>query len=227
MLYAIGDVHLSLSSEKPMDIFGGNWDGYVEKLRAGLSVLRAEDTCVFCGDTSWGMRLGDALEDFRFLDAFPGRKILLKGNHDYWWETSGKMNRFFAENGIQTFNILHNNFYEYDGIAICGTRGWFFEEDKGTEQDRKIFLRELGRLEASLIAAGELTKYVFLHYPPIFNNYLCYEILDLFSKYGVSRCYYGHIHGSGHHYAFEGVRSCVTYTMVSADWLNFNPVCIV
>jgi predicted phosphohydrolase len=207
-----------------MDVFGGNWSGYVEKLRTELAVLTPEDTCIFCGDSSWGMRLADALEDLRFIDSFGGRKILLKGNHDYWWETSGKMSKFFAMNGLGSLNILHNNCFEYDGVAICGTRGWFFEEENGTDHDRKVFKRELGRLEASLIAAGGREKLAFLHYPPIYKDYLCAEILELFAKYEVSRCYYGHIHGAGHRSAFEGVRNGVRYTMVSADWLNFKPL---
>ena len=154
-LYAIGDTHLSLSSDKPMDVFGGGWTGYVEKLREGLSVLEPGDTVVLCGDLSWGMSLEQAREDFAFLDSLPGgRKILLKGNHDYWWTTAAKMERFFAENGFTTLEILHNNCRMYGEVALCGTRGWFYEEDRAGH-GAKIFNRELIRLEASLKAAGE------------------------------------------------------------------------
>ena len=128
-LYAIGDTHLSLSSNKPMDVFGGSWEGYVEKLREGFAHIEPEDTVVLCGDLSWGMSLEEARADFAFLDALPGRKILLKGNHDYWWTTANKMNTFFQENGFTTLNILHNNCYFYGDLALCGTRGWFFEEN--------------------------------------------------------------------------------------------------
>ena len=138
-LYAIGDTHLSLGADKPMDIFGGGWAGYVEKLREGFSQIGPEDTVVLCGDLSWGMSLEQAREDFAFLDALPGgRKILLKGNHDYWWTTAAKMERFFAENGFSTLEILHNNCRLYGEVALCGTRGWFYEEERG-EHSTKIF----------------------------------------------------------------------------------------
>ena len=127
-LYALGDTHLSLSTNKPMDVFGGGWEGYVEKLSAGLGALGPEDTVVLCGDISWGMSLPEARADFAFLDALPGRKIILKGNHDYWWNTASKMNAFFEENGFTTLNVLHNNCYFYGPYALCGTRGWFYEE---------------------------------------------------------------------------------------------------
>lgn len=193
-LYAIGDTHLSLSSDKPMDVFGGGWTGYVEKLREGLSVLEPGDTVVLCGDLSWGMSLEEARRDFAFLSSFPGRKLLLKGNHDYWWTTAAKMDRFFQENGFSSFQLLHNNSHLYGDIALCGTRGWFYEEERGGHS-AKIFNRELIRLEASLKAAGEREKYCFLHYPPLYQGYRCQEILDLLHRYGVTRCFYGHLHG--------------------------------
>ena len=137
-LYAIGDTHLSLSSNKPMDVFGGGWEGYVDKLQKGFAAVGPEDTVVLCGNLSWGMSLEEAKKDFAFLDALPGaRKLLLKGNHDYWWNTAAKMNRFFAESGFSTLRILHNNCYEYGGYALCGTRGWFYEETG----DQKVFKR--------------------------------------------------------------------------------------
>ena len=121
-LYTIGDTHLSLGSDKPMDVFGGAWEGYVEKLAQGLSVLRPEDTLVIAGDISWGMSLEESEADFAWLDALPGRKILMKGNHDYWWNTAAKMTRFFAEKGFSTLHILHNNCHFYGDLALCGTR---------------------------------------------------------------------------------------------------------
>ena len=161
-LYAIGDTHLSLGTNKPMDVFGGGWSGYVDKLRAGFADIGPEDTVVLCGDLSWGMGLEQAREDFAFLNALPGRKILLKGNHDYWWNTAAKMERFFAENGFSTLELLHNNCRLYGELALCGTRGWFYEEDRAGH-GAKIFNRELIRLEASLKAAGERPKLCFLH----------------------------------------------------------------
>ena len=154
-LYAIGDTHLSLGSDKPMDVFGGGWEGYVDKLREGFAPVNADDTVVLCGDLSWGMSLEEARDDFAFLNSeLPGEKWLLKGNHDYWWNTAAKMNAFFQANGFERLHILHNNCAYYAEIALCGTRGWFFEENGGP-QTEKVFKRELIRLEASLKVAGE------------------------------------------------------------------------
>ena len=223
-LYAIGDLHLSLGSDKPMDVFGGRWSGYVDKLREGFAGLTEEDTTVLCGDLSWGMSLAEAREDFLFIDRLPGRKIVLKGNHDYWWSTASAAYKFFAANGISTIEILNNNCLFYGETALCGTRGWFYEEERGSEHDRKIMLRELGRLEASLKAAGEREKIAFLHYPPKFAAYECPEILEMLGHYGVKECYYGHIHGKGCSAAFRGVKNGVKYELVSADQLMFRPL---
>ena len=223
-LYAIGDLHLSLGSDKPMDVFGGRWSGYVDKLREGFAGLTEEDTTVLCGDLSWGMSLAEAREDFLFIDRLPGRKIVLKGNHDYWWSTASAAYKFFAANGISTIEILNNNCLFYGETALCGTRGWFYGEERGSEHDRKIMLRELGRLEASLKAAGEREKIAFLHYPPKFAAYECPEILEMLGRYGVKECYYGHIHGKGCSAAFRGVKNGVKYELVSADQLMFRPL---
>ena len=221
-LYTIGDTHLSLGSNKPMDVFGGGWTGYVEKLAQGFAELQPEDTVVLCGDLSWGMSLEEAKDDFAFLNSLPGKKLILKGNHDYWWTTAAKMNRFFSENGFNSFEILHNNCHVYGDIALCGTRGWFYEEDRG-EHSAKIFNRELMRLEASLKAAGEREKFCFFHYPPLYHGYRCQEIIDLLERYGVSRCYYGHLHGGSHRLAVSGLQGKVEYHLVSADYLGFRP----
>ena len=222
-LYAIGDLHLCLGAEKPMDIFGGNWVGYMDKLKQGLSVIGPEDTTVLLGDLSWALDLDHAQADFAWINAIPGRKIILKGNHDYWWSTAAKFYKFCGANGFENQCILNNNCYEYGDYAICGTRGWFFEEDRSGEHDEKVFRRELCRLEASLKAAGEKEKLVFLHYPPKYKGYECPEILDLLRKYGVRRCFYGHLHGGSHGLAMEGLWDGVEYRLVSADKLNFHP----
>ena len=141
-LYAIGDLHLSLRSNKPMEIFGDGWRDYVARIREGFSVLTEDDVTVLCGDLSWGMSLEESLEDFRFIDALPGKKYLLKGNHDYWWNTAAKMERFFAENGLTTMEILHNNCRFYGDVALCGTRGWFYELDNQGTHNEKVLLRE-------------------------------------------------------------------------------------
>lgn len=218
-LYAIGDTHLSLSGDKSMDVFGGAWENYVDKLLEGFSVVEPEDTVVLCGDLSWGMSLEQAEADFAFLNALPGRKLLLKGNHDYWWTTAAKMNRFFAEKGFDTFRLLHNNCHFYGETALCGTRGWFFEE----RGDAKVFNRELIRLETSLKAAGEREKLCFLHYPPRYQGYTCQEIIDLLERYQVRTCCYGHLHGGSHRLAMEGTYGGVEYRLVAADYLNFQP----
>ena len=221
-LYAIGDTHLSLGADKPMDVFGGAWAGYQEKLTQGLSVLRPEDTLVIAGDVSWGMSLEESEADFAFLDAFPGTKLLLKGNHDYWWNTAAKMERFFAEKGFSSLRILHNNCHYYGDVALCGTRGWFYEEEKAG-QNQKVFNRELIRLEASLKAAGEGEKLCFLHYPPFYTGYRCEPILALLERYQVKACYYGHLHGASHRLALQGKQGSVEYHMISADYLKFTP----
>lgn len=223
-LYAIGDLHLCLGAPKPMDIFGGAWTGYMDKLKEGLSVIRPEDTTVLLGDLSWALDLQEAQADFAWIDQIPGEKILVKGNHDYWWSTATKFYKFCEVNGFSNQRILNNNHHEYDGCAICGTRGWFFEEDRSGEHDEKVFKREMLRLESSLISAGDLPKIVFLHYPPRYKGYTCTEILELFKKYDVRKCYYGHLHGASHGLAMEGLWDGVDYHLVSADYLNFKPL---
>lgn len=223
-LYAIGDLHLSLASDKPMDVFGDGWANYVERIREGFSELHEDDVTVLCGDLSWAMGLEESLTDFRFIDALPGKKLILKGNHDYWWNTAAKMRRFFAENGLSTLSVLHNDCALYGETALCGTRGWFYEEDAaaGSHND-KVLRRELGRLETSLKAAGEREKLCFLHYPPIYQGYRCEEVLALLRQYGVKRCCYGHLHGPSHRLAVRGMAEGIEFTMVSADFLGFRP----
>lgn len=222
-LYAIGDLHLCLGAEKPMDIFGGAWVGYMDKLQKGLSVVKPEDTLVLLGDLSWALELSQATADFAWINEIPGRKIILKGNHDYWWSTATKFSNFCQQNGFHDMFILNNNHYEYGDIAICGTRGWFFEEDRSGEHDEKVFRRELIRLEASLQSAGDKQKMVFLHYPPRYKGYECGEILELLQKYHVRNCFYGHLHGASHGLAMQGLWGGIDYRLVSADKLDFQP----
>ena len=226
-LYAIGDLHLCLGAPKPMDIFGGEWVGYMDKLREGMSAIGPNDTTVLLGDLSWALGLSEATADFAWINEIPGRKIILKGNHDYWWSTAAKFDRFCQENGFHDQFILNNNYYEYDGWAICGTRGWFFEEERSGEHDKKVFQRELIRLETSLKAAGNLPKMVFLHYPPRYKGYICQEILELLKQYQVRRCFYGHLHGASHGLAVEGLWDGVDFRLVSADKLNFKPYIVI
>ena len=223
-LYAIGDLHLALGCEKPMDVFGGAWVGYMDKLTEGLSVIGPEDTTVLMGDLSWALDLKGAEADFRWIhEHIPGKKIILKGNHDYWWSTAAKFYKFCAEFGFTDQWILNNNAYEYGDYAICGTRGWFFEESRSSPQDEKVFRRELMRLETSLKAAGDREKLCFLHYPPLYQGYQCPEILRLLREYGVKVCCYGHLHGASHRRALQGDRGGTAFYMVSGDYLGFHP----
>ena len=222
-LYAIGDLHLCLGAPKPMDIFGGAWVGYMDKLREGMSIITPEDTTVLLGDLSWALDLAGARADFAWINEIPGKKIILKGNHDYWWSTAAKFYRFCEEQGFENLHILNNNCFAYGDYAICGTRGWFFEEERSGQHDEKVFRRELIRLETSLKAAGEKPKLVFLHYPPRYRGYECREILDLLEKYEVRRCYYGHLHGGSHALAMEGLWDGVEFRLVAADYIGFKP----
>ena len=222
-LYAIGDLHLSLSSNKPMDVFGEGWKDYVRRIGEGFSQLNDEDVTVLCGDLSWGMSLEESLEDFRFIDALPGRKILLKGNHDYWWNTVSKMERFLKEHELTTMSFLYNNCLTYGDKAICGTRGWFYELDNQGTHNEKMLLREAGRLETSLKLAGEREILCFLHYPPLYQGYECPEILAMLEKYHVERCCYGHLHGPTIRRRLEGKRGETEFSLISADYLGFVP----
>lgn len=226
-LYAIGDLHLCLGAPKPMDVFGGAWVGYMDKLKKGLSIITQADTTVLLGDLSWALGLEEAKADFAWINEIPGRKIILKGNHDYWWSTVAKFNKFCAENGFDNQLILNNNHFEYGDWAICGTRGWFFEEERSNQQDEKVFKRELIRLETSLKSAGEKNKMVFLHYPPRYKGYECTEILALMKQYNVRKCFYGHLHGASHGLALEGQWDGIEYKLVSADRLGFQPFLVI
>ena len=188
-----------------------------------VAVIGPEDTTVLLGDLSWAMSLDDAAEDFAFMNAIPGRKIILKGNHDYWWTTLRAFDRFCAEHGFADFHVLNNSCFFYGDIALCGTRGWFYDAQKEGSHDEKIFRRELGRLERSLQLAGDAEKYCFLHYPPLYQGYRCPELLELIDRYRAERCYYGHLHGPTHRRAFEGRRGETDYALISADYLGFVP----
>lgn len=223
-LYVIGDLHLSFGTDKPMDKFGGGWVNYVEKIKAGFQMLTSEDICVLCGDISWGMNLDESLKDFLFINSLPGRKILIKGNHDYWWCTVSRMKAYFESNNIDSLDILHNNCYHYNGVAICGTRGWFSDEELSKEQNEKIIVREAMRLRTSLKAAeGSDRKLCFLHYPPRFKNTVCHEMVSAMDEFKVMSCFYGHLHGEGHRLAIRGVVEGIEYSLVSADYVDFIP----
>ena len=223
-VYAIADLHLPLGVDKPMDIFGG-WDEYVPRLETNWqNKVKPEDTVVLPGDLSWGMNFEQSRKDFEFLNKLNGRKIISKGNHDYWWNTKSKMDKFLSENGFDTIKILHNNHYEYEDIGICGTRGWI--NDNSEPADAKVLAREAGRLEMSIQSAlkAGLKPLVFLHYPPVYYNSRNEEILFVMEKYGIKRCFYGHIHGNAKRYAVNGEFDGVIYQLISSDFLKFDPL---
>lgn len=226
-LYTIGDLHLSLGSDKPMDIFGG-WESHTERILKNWSDTVGEgDLTVIPGDISWAMNFEGAKADFAFIEKLPGRKILLKGNHDYWWNTMAKMKKFLSDNCFNSINILHNNYYEYEGYGICGTRGWINDSDEPA--DAKVLAREAARLEASIapaVAAG-LEPLAFLHYPPVFLGDRNEEILRTLHKYGVKKCYYGHVHGAAHKNAAQGMYEDIRFELVSSDFLQFCPKTVI
>lgn len=223
-LFAIADLHLSLSSNKPMNVFDG-WHNYVERLCDNWQAnVSKDDTVVIPGDISWGMSLEEAADDFKFIDRLNGRKIILKGNHDYWWSTKAKADNFFAEQGITSIQILHNNCYEYDGIGICGTRGWI--NDGSEPADAKVIKREAMRLDRSISLACEsgLKPVAFLHYPPVFGNETNYDILDVLLKYEITDCFYGHLHSYACKKALNGRCYGINFRLISSDYLQFSPL---
>lgn len=229
-LYAIGDLHLSFTADNPMDIFGP-WEGYVDKLREGFKVVTEEDTTVLMGDLSWGIDLEEAKADFQFISDIPGRKIILKGNHDYWWQTMAKLEAFMEKEGYKTISFLHNNAFDAEGFIICGSRGWY-SDGKATPirgaDSKKIIAREVERIKHSvafgrtLDPEGKKEVLMFLHFPAIFKGYMCDEIIMELYRAGVSRCYYGHIHGNYESPAVINYAD-IDFHLISADYILFKP----
>lgn len=223
-LFAIADLHLSLSVNKPMDIFGGNWTNHTERIAENWNKLVSDDDVVVIpGDISWGINLDEARADFEFINRLNGTKIISKGNHDYWWSTLSKLNKFLVENNFNTIKFLHNNHYVYGNYGICGTRGWINETE--VPADAKVLAREAQRLEVSIQSAlkENLIPIVFLHYPPVFGNESNYDILDVMYKYQVKECYYGHLHGKSHKYAICGEREGINFHLIASDFVQFAP----
>ena len=222
-VYAIGDLHLSLDADKEMNIFAG-WQDYVPRLEENWRrLIKPEDTVILAGDISWALKIEDAEKDFRFLESLPGEKYLMKGNHDYWWTTVSRMQRFLEAWGLKSIHFLHNNAVAVEGAALCGSRGWMFEE--GDHPDGTITAREAGRIRRSLEdAPPEAEKILFLHYPPVFGQQVIPEFFDLMKEFGVKQCFYGHLHGSAIPMAFQGEYFGVDCRLISADYLKFCPI---
>lgn len=228
-LFVIADLHLSFGCNKPMDVFTG-WKDYTKRLEQNWRKLVGEsDTVVIAGDISWAMKLEETEKDFAYIHNLPGQKILMKGNHDYWWSTKSKIDTFLQEKGFTSLKILHNNAYIADGIAVCGTRGWLYNSE--TEEDVKIVNREVGRLTASLDDAARQDSnaepIVFLHYPPVYDTMACTEILEVLEKRNVNRCYFGHIHGNqASKRAVKGDYHGIKMHLISCDYVGFMPILV-
>ena len=241
-LFTLADLHLSTDSKtcKSMEVFGARWQDYIVKIEKNWNAVVGEnDTVVVPGDISWATRLEDAESDLLFLDSLNGKKLIGKGNHDFWWTTAKKMNAFFEEKKLSTISILYNNAYIIEDRIICGTRGWFPDESRqitvGDVDYTKIVNREITRLKLSLDSAkklqaereaetGEILPItVFLHFPPVWGDFIMREFIDVFHDYGITECYFGHIHSAYSQvgkFEFEGIK----FTLVSSDFLNFHPI---
>lgn len=234
-IYAIGDLHLSLNKEKPMDIFGGNWKNHEQKIKENWkNTVQDNDLVILPGDFSWEMHLKDMYNDFAYLNDLPGKKLLLKGNHDYWWTTLAKMREFLQENKFENIDFLYNNSYLFEDKIIAGTRGWALN---GTENSNKMNHREEERLKLSLQSGvdnfGDKEIICIMHYPPIVEesnndannlnkNLRVSNYVQIMKQYNVKTCLYGHLHGESHKEAFEGIIDGINFKLVSSDYLDFK-----
>ncbi len=232
MIYALSDTHLSFSTDKPMDVFGDRWQFHADKIKENwLKKVTSDDTVVIAGDISWGMSLEEAKDDLLFIDALPGRKIILKGNHDYWWCTQKKMTAFFEQNDITTIDVLYNNAIVCEDKILCGTRGWINEFGVKTE-DERLIKRESARLELSLTEGKRLSQLypdkeiiVFMHYPPVFGTFLNLDIIDVLYRFDVKKVYYGHLHNvrkSQLDEEYLGIKLFLT----AGDYIGFDPITV-
>lgn len=234
IVYIIADLHLSGSVDKPMQVFGPEWDNHAERIRENwMERVREEDIVFLPGDFSWGIDLEEALADFRFLESLPGTKVLSKGNHDYWWTTVSKMQQFLESNGILSVEFLHNNARAAQGMIVCGTKGYQWNNQDSTAQNEKLIHREACRLELSLEEGMRLRQKLpgyeeaeliaVMHYPPVVVGQKNEHFLEILQTYGVKRCYYGHIHGAAKASALTGWYQGVEFSLISADFLSFCP----
>ncbi len=224
-IYVIADLHLYFSINKPMNIFGNNWDNHAEKIKENwIAKVKPEDTVLLPGDFSWATYLEDSKKDFEYLNCLPGRKILLKGNHDYWWSTLTKMNNFIKENNFENIEFLYNNSYLVEDKIIAGVRGWI---NSNTEENIRLLRRENERLKLSI--EDGIKKYgqdkeiiVLMHYPPFLRNDIDVNFIDTMKKYNVKKCYYGHLHADSHKERIEGIIDGIEFKLVSSDFLRFD-----
>lgn len=228
-LYTIADLHLPLGIDKPMDVFGEDWENYIEKLKMNWTQnIKDGDTVVIGGDFCWATYMEQAYKDFEFINSLPGEKILLKGNHDYWWTTMKKMNEFAEGNRFEGIKFLQNNSYivcaEGTNIAVCGTRGWSMPNAK--DYDSVIFAREAQRLELSIVSALDKADeiIVFMHYPPLTAEFMENEFTAIMDKYGIKKCIYGHLHAKAREFAVQGCINGIEYILAASDYMDFMPL---
>ncbi len=232
-LFVLSDTHLSHANDKPMNIFGSRWDDHTEKIRSSWQeAVTPDDTVVIPGDISWAISLDEAYPDLAFLDSLNGKKIISRGNHDYWWCTMKKLDDFLAEKELSSISFLHNNAINVENFTVCGTRGWYYEKKNAPSDSdyQKIVAREVGRLELSIAAGKAICEdrelIVFFHFPPVYADFVCRELVDALLKHGIKRCWFGHIHSVYDAPAvveYEGIE----FRMASADYLDFKPLLII
>lgn len=227
-IYTISDLHLSLGADKPMEVFGSVWDNYTDRLQAQWQMLvRPEDTVLIPGDISWATYLEHAYEDLNFIHRLNGKKIILKGNHDYWWSTLSKLNLFLEKHKLDSIRFLQNTAVLCEDTVICGTRGWSIPTSKSSAEDRKIFDREKIRLVLSLEEGKRLSGsrlVVAMHYPPVEKGNANTQMLDIMREYGVEKCVYGHLHADSQKYAPIGEFGGICLQLVSCDYTDFTPL---
>lgn len=227
-IYAISDLHLAISINKPMDVFGRRWNNYMQKIEENWNkVVGEEDYVLLPGDISWVTYLKEAYLDFKFIDNLNGKKIISKGNHDYWWTTLSKLRKYIDENNFKSITFLNNNSIKIEDIVVCATRGWKCPNEDGfTREDKKIYDREVQRLKLSLesVEDKESEKYVMIHFPPFNSKKEKNELIELMIEHNVKKCFYGHLHGRGFQKSFEGMMQGINFKLISADYLNFIPI---
>lgn len=226
-LYAISDLHLAFNVDKPMDIFGSKWENHVSRLEENWRrKITEEDTVLIGGDISWGMNMDETIEELDWIHKLPGKKIIIKGNHDYWWNSITKLNSMY-----DNMKFIQNNSFSYEDYGICGTRGWIIaEEENASEHDKKIYNRELLRLRMSIEDARKkgFTKIIaMIHYPPILEKDNKTKLVEILEEYNVEKVIYGHIHGQGLSRAFKGFIGSCEYILTSGDFIDFDPIKII
>lgn len=231
-IFAISDLHLSFGCDKPMNVFSNKWDNYTDKMQKVWNTIVSDDDLVIIpGDISWATYIDDATDDFAYIHSLKGKKLLLKGNHDYWWTTISKMDAFLEKNGFDSISILKNTAFMYGDTAICGTRGWTIPsaDTPPDNENVKIYERERQRLILSLEdAKSKRAKKIIcaMHYPPIENDCIRKGFTDILNEYNVSECLYGHLHAAAHKSALIGVHGGINLRLVSCDYLDFIPLLI-